>query len=129
MLVGCGGPSACVATGKVLVDGKPAEGVYLVFHTVGAPAGQPDSGTTRSDSDGSFSLVVSTPGEAVITAFWPMVTQKDGDTVEGADQLGGFYRDARRPASKATIREGETTVDPIMLTRPKPGKTRDRDRR
>ena len=128
MLVGCGGPEPCTVTGKVLVDDRPAEGVYVVFHTAGDSSGRPDSGTARSGEDGSFSLIVTRPGESKVTVFWPTVTVKDQDTIEGADRFGGAYRDPRRPVSTATIREGENVLPPISLKAPVPLKVRRRGR-
>jgi hypothetical protein len=129
MIVGCGGPSSCVVTGKVLVDNAPAEGVYVIFHTVGGTTERPDAGSARSVEDGSYSLVVSMPGDSVVTAFWPKVTVKDGETTEGPDLFGGLYRDPQQPVAKVAIHEGENDVPPISLTRPKPGKSNGRDRR
>lgn len=127
---GCGGgTSPCAVTGKVLVDGQPAEGVYVVFHTAGGTGGQHDSASARSGSDGSFSLVVSAPGESVVTAFWPTVTVKGVETIEGPDRLRGIHRDPSRPVAKATIQAGENTLPPISMTSPGPAKTRTRGRR
>ncbi len=129
MLAGCGGPEPCTVTGKVLVDDRPAEGVYVVFHTAGDTSGRSDSGSTRSGEDGSFSLVVNKGGESIVTAFWPGVTVKDQDTIEGPDRFGGAYRDPRRPAARVTIREGENALAPIALKVPSAAKARTRGRR
>ena len=126
---GCGGPRPCTVSGKVLVDNSPAEGVYICFHTAGDSPGQPDSGSARSGDDGSFSLVVTKPGEAKVTAFWPTVTVKGQDTIEGDDRLKGAYRDPRRPVSTVTIHEGENVLSPISLKDPSPGKARNHGRR
>lgn len=129
MLAGCGGgPEPCAVTGKVLVDDRPAEGVYVVFHTAGDTSGRPDSGSTRSGDDGSFSLVVSEAGESIVTAFWPSVTVKDQDTIEGPDRFGGAYRDPRRPAATVTIRAGANALEPISLKAPAAAKARGRGR-
>jgi hypothetical protein len=115
--------------GTVLVDGQPAEGVYVVFHSAGGPAGRPDSGTARSGGDGSFSLVVNAPGESVVTAFWPTVTVKGVETIEGPDRFGGAHRDTNRPVARATIREGRNDLPPIAMTGPAPARGRARGRR
>jgi hypothetical protein len=129
MIVGCGGPRPCVVTGKVLVDNAPAEGVYVIFHTVGGSTERPDSGSSRTVDDGSYSLVVSMPGDSVVTAFWPKVTVNDVETTEGPDLFGGLYRDPQQPVAKVTIREGENDIPPISLTRLKPGKSNVRGHR
>ena len=120
-IAGCGGPKPCVATGQVLVDGVPTEGVYVVFHTVGGTGGQADSGTTRSGSDGSFSLVVSAPGETTVNAFQPTVTEKEDETIEGPDVFRGLYSNPQRPVLKTTIQAGDNALPPIKLTRSPPG--------
>lgn len=126
LIAGCGGPRPCIVTGKVLVDGRPAEGVYLVFYSAAGPPGRADSGTARSGGDGSFSLAVSTPGETIVTAFWPTVTVKGVETIEGPDRFGGLYRDAARPVATATIQEGENKLPPIAMNTPARGRARTR---
>ncbi len=127
--LGCGGPTACTVTGKVLVDDQPAEGVYVVFHTVEGSTARPDTGTARSRSDGSFSLLVSEPGEATVTAFWPKVIVKDVETIEGPDRFHGVYRDPQRPVTKVAIHEGDNVLPPISLNRPAPSQELRRARR
>ncbi len=119
---GCKESSTCTASGKVLVDGQPAEGVYIVFH--GA-----DQSTTRSNSDGSFSLDINAPGDSIVTAFWPTITIKGVETIEGPDRLRGFYRDASHPATRVTIQAGQNDLPPISLTNPARGKSRANVRR
>ncbi|WP_156513200.1 hypothetical protein [Planctomyces sp. SH-PL62] len=127
--VGCGGPEPCVVSGRVLVDDRPAEGVYVVFHTAGDSTGLADSGSARSVEGGLFTAVVSTPGESKVTAFWPAVTVEGQDVVEGADRFGGVHRDPRRPVATVTIRQGENVLEPFSLASPPTGKTRGRGRR
>ncbi len=126
---GCDGPEPCVVSGRVLVDDLPAEGVYLVFRTAGDPSGLPDSGSARSVEGGSFTAVVSTPGEATVTAFWPTVTVKDQDVIEGPDRLLGVYRDPRNPAASLTVRRGANETPPIQLATPSRGRSRTSPRR
>jgi hypothetical protein len=104
-------------SGTVLVNDQPAEGVYVIFHTVGQPPGSVDSGSARTDKDGAFSLVVAEPGEAAITVFWPEVKVENGETFEGADLFGGRYRDPNRPVSKTVVHKGKTVLPPITLTK------------
>lgn len=125
---GCGGPPPCLVSGTVLVDGQPAEGVYVVIHPLGRPTTQ-DAGSARTSEDGSFSLVADAPGEASITAFRPKVKVDGDDVIEGADLFSGRYRDPQRPAAKFTVREGETTVSPIELSSRLPGKGKNPRRR
>ncbi len=120
---GCG-PRTCVVSGRVLVDDRPAEGVYLVFRTMGKDAGPQDSGTARTGEQGGFSLVVREPGEAAITAFWPSVKLVDDESVEGPDRFGGRYGDPRRPVVTATFQEGNNLLPDISLLGAKPGPSR-----
>jgi len=121
---GCGEPPLNVVSGRVLVEGEPAEGVYLVFHAGGDAR---ESGSARSGDDGAFAAVVNSPGEAAVTAFWPTATVEGQDYIEGPDRFGGAHRDTRRPVATVTVREGETALEPITL--PSPGKSRGRGRR
>lgn len=119
---GCGGSkSVCGVSGKVLVDGVPTGGIYVVFRRIGGDAGGPESGVARSDKDGTFSLGVDQPGEMAITVFWPKVTVKGEDTVEEGDLFNNVYRNPGHPVSKAQIHEGENAVPPIELIRPASG--------
>lgn len=114
--LGCGGPEPCIVTGKVLVDGEPAGGVYVVLHASGGPAGGSEVGTDRSGEDGTFSIVVDEPGDAVVTAFRPRaMTTKEGDAVDGADDFRGRYRDPQSPVAKLSVRRGANTLLPIEL--------------
>ncbi|WP_165250116.1 DUF4198 domain-containing protein [Paludisphaera soli] len=121
---GCDAPESCVVSGRVLVDDRPAEGVYVLFRTAGDATGLPDSGSARTGEDGSFTAVVSTPGEATVTAFWPKVTVMDQDVIEGPDRLLGAYRDPRIPAATLTIGRGANDAPPIKLTTPSRGRSR-----
>lgn len=118
---GCGGPTPCVVSGSVLVDGQPAEGVYVVFHALDKPSPL-DSGSARTLEDGSFSAVVDAPGESAVTVFWPGSKVQDGDLIEGADAFGGRHRDPRDPVAKLTVKEGGNSIPPIKLTSPTRGK-------
>lgn len=59
-LVGCGGPGTIPAEGTLMVDGKPLEGVVVLFKPK-TPEGKPASGTT--DADGNFVLTTEINGD------------------------------------------------------------------
>lgn len=65
-----------------------------------------------------FSLFVSEPGEAVVTAFWLPLTVQVVETIEGLDHFGGAHRDPSRPGVKATIQVGEYTLQAISMRSP-----------
>ena len=71
----------------MLVNGRPAIGVYVAFHPLGNAQGRQVS--ARTDTDGSFSLRVREPGEYAITVFWPSVAFEAGETIEGEDAFNG----------------------------------------
>src|SRR5437868_3248036 len=55
--VSCKGTRACYpVTGKVFVNGKPAEGVTIVFHPVDDPDPEPAQPSAVVQADGSFTL-------------------------------------------------------------------------
>ena len=120
---GCGGPEPCIVAGRVLVDGEPAGGVYVVFHARG------EVGSDRSGEDGTFAAVIDEPGEASVTAFRPRSrTTEDGDLVEGPDEFRGRYRDPDSPVARLSVQRGENVLPPIEL-RSVAGKSGPRPRR
>ena len=55
VVVGCGDGSSMVpATGKLMVDGKPAEGAVILFHP--EPSGTGKIGAAPVTKDGSFAI-------------------------------------------------------------------------
>jgi hypothetical protein len=117
LALGCG-DARPVVTGLVRVDGRPAEGVYVVLQEADGPG----VATDRTAADGSFSLVVEAPGEVVVNAFWPVArVTKEGDSVEEGDRLAGRYRDARNPVARLRVGDGRTALPPIELSRPPRG--------
>jgi hypothetical protein len=98
--------------GDVLVNGKPADGVYLVFH----PAEDPTvSVAVRTEEDGSFTWSLPQPGEYVVTAFWPEVIVSDEETVEGDDRFRGKYRHMGTPVTTLDIDAGMNLLEPLRL--------------
>lgn len=107
---------SCPVTGRLLVNQRPAYGVYLMFHASdGSGTGKP-SASARTDAAGAFSLRVPEPGEYAITAFWPAVTVQDGETVEGNDLFKGTNLEPQRPVAKVTIVRGDPVLPPIDLS-------------
>ncbi len=115
---GCG-PSEkpCLVSGQVVVNGRPAEGVYVVLHGPGEPEGQ-TSASTRTGRDGVFSLQVSGPGDYALTLFWPSVTVEANETIEGEDRFKGRYRDPHHRFQKVAIREGDNSLAAIKVKAP-----------
>lgn len=103
--------------GMVTVDGKPAGGLYVVFHDAGDPHADEVASSTRTQEGGHFTWTVPEPGEYVITAFWPKRIVTEEETIEGPDMLRGKYRSLKSPAATVTIQAGENELPPIALSR------------
>jgi hypothetical protein len=123
---GCNpGPTLVQVQGKILVDGKPANGAVLLFH--------PDGGTAKSVSsaqaleDGTFTLVTDTKpgilaGNYIVTLTWPDPSHKVSDRDKmmglaepGKDLLDGKYVMKDRSGIKVEIAAGATTLPPIEV--------------
>jgi hypothetical protein len=89
--------------------------VYVQFHVTG-PTGQLAPDGAKTDADGKYRVPLHSPGEYVVTAFWPRVTTVENEEIEGEDRLRGRYRNRAHPASKLTIRDGENELPAINLT-------------
>lgn len=117
-LAGCAQPDqSCSVTGRVLVNGKEAEGLYVAFHAVGDGPRQA-AGSARTGKDGSFALRVPRPGEYAVTVFWPSVLVSEGETAEGEDRFKGKYLDPQRPALKAAVQGREHSLPPVEIKFP-----------
>jgi hypothetical protein len=103
------------AKGKVTVNGKAAEGVYVQFHGVG-PIGRLTPDGAKTEADGTYLVPLHSPGEYRVTAFWPKVTIVEGEEIEGDDRFGGVYRNVNNPVTKVTIHEGANNLSAINLT-------------
>jgi hypothetical protein len=113
VMLGCSEPSPCIVTGSVLVNNRPAGGVYVALHSAEGET----VGAGRSSEDGTFRLTVKTEGEYPITCFFPSVTKSGEDTVEGDDQFKGRYRNPQLPVANAAVKTGDNVLPPIQLMR------------
>ncbi len=117
-LLGCSQePQVPLIEGTVTVEGKPASGLYVVFHEAGDPNAQEVASSTRTEDGGHFTWTVPKPGQYVITAFWPKRIVTEEETIEGPDMLRGKYRTLNHPAATVTIEAGENKLSPIELSR------------
>ena len=125
--LGCAGDGLHPAEGKVVRDGKGAEGAVVTFHPKDG-----DPVTSRRPSavvaaDGSFALTTGTrqgapAGDYVVTVVWPgdPPANKKGkalstDTTEPdrPDRLGGRYADPKTSELRATVRAGRNRLTPF----------------
>ncbi|WP_422929739.1 hypothetical protein [Singulisphaera sp. PoT] len=122
---GCGGPGEAgprvyPVSGKVLIDGKPADKARISFHASGAAVG-PSTPYAVSGQDGSFRPTTilaedgAPAGEYSLSVIWPAVTVDHGEEVDGPDRLRGAYNNPQTSGLKATIKEGANELPPLEL--------------
>jgi hypothetical protein len=118
-------------TGKVFVDGQPADGAQVVLHPVNDAGPQSLRPSAKVGPDGTFTLNtfnaetrVATPGapagEYVVTVTWlPPNLREILDKQQDAhlpDKLQGRYAQAgSSPLPRAVVQEGPTELPPIEL--------------
>jgi hypothetical protein len=121
LVAGCageGGVPLHPASGRVLVDGQPAEGVQVRLR----PADRPDDldalrPFAETAEDGTFELGTHEKGDGVpvgpykATLYWP-------DRLPGLpgvkDRLGGKYDEAAESPFSVTIGAGENLLEPFL---------------
>lgn len=113
--LGCGekGPALNPVTGKVTVDGQPADGVVLLFHGANVVS------TATSDASGAFSVITSAEpgmpaGSFKVTASWPEVVEASagagmGETPDAPDRLKSKY--LVRDQSKISVEVTDATTE------------------
>jgi hypothetical protein len=107
----------CPVSGNVLVNGRPAGGVYVVFHAI-ENVDRQQTAATKTHEDGSYVVRVHGPGEFAVTVFWPEVTVNEGEVIEGEDRFARRHQNPQQPVLKVMIQEGENALPPISLTNP-----------
>jgi hypothetical protein len=131
-LAGCGSDRLALydVTGKVLVDGQPAEGAIIIFYPVDAseqlaalrPAG-------KATASGDFELTTYEPadgapaGQFKVLVKWPSPTPnadprdaRPGAANKGPDRLKGKYYNIDSTPLAATIEEQSNELAPFELT-------------
>lgn len=129
VVAGCsgrGGAPLYPASGRVLVDGRPAAGVEVRLH----PADRPDDldatvPFAATDGDGEFHLGTKTRGDgAPAGRYRATLTWPDGPPGPSPrqDRLGGRYRDSNSGA-EVTIAAGANAIPPLEArTAPRPAR-------
>lgn len=127
LLAGCGGgPELIQVKGKVTVDGEPAGGAVLLFHST--LEGQTSVSSATAMEDGTFTITTNTqPGIPVgtytVTASWPDPEHKPSDTEimmgtaePGKDLLKGRYILREKSELSTTVDSSTIDLPPFELT-------------
>jgi hypothetical protein len=103
--------------GSVLVNGKPAQGVTIIFSLQDDPGPEPTCPTAGTRADGSFELNTWLPKERVlktgapagtyiVTCFWlPPELANVGAGQTAPDKLHGKYIDSKKSKLRAEVPE------------------------
>jgi hypothetical protein len=117
--------------GQVFADGKPAEGVMIVFHSLDASDPQPVQPSAIVQADGSFvlrSYLVqqrdlregAPAGSYRVTCTWyPPDLGKYLGAEKLPDKLAGRYADPKTSGLQAEVAERPTELPPFRLEMPK----------
>lgn len=112
-------------TGKVMVDGKPAEGASVMFFP--APPGEPTTiAAGVVDGAGQFTLVTNlepgiNPGKYNVTVIWPEPSPKESKTFsmskrDPPDLLKSKYADPKKTTLSAEVTTSTTEIPPFELS-------------
>jgi hypothetical protein len=116
----CGGegPKLHPVTGKLFHDKSPAEGATVVFHLKdGPPAAPKPSG--KVGADGTFTLTThphgdgAPAGEYVVVVTWLPADARGRENVK--NKLPDQYASPDRSPLRATVKDGPTDLDPIVI--------------
>jgi hypothetical protein len=117
LLSGCGGDGKIArypVAGTVLVDGKPAEGVVIVFCPVsGTDEFMKERPFGTTDAEGKFTLMTFDPDDGAPAGDYKVLAQlPKGD----ADLLKGRYFKLNDAKLTATVETGTNELPPFTLT-------------
>lgn len=126
----CGGGKKFVPVrGRVMVNGKPAAGVSIVFNLVDDPDAKPIQPNAIVAEDGTYELKSyiiqdrqtkdgAPPGKYRVSCVWyPPDLQKYLNAGAALpDRLHGKYADAQKSGLTADVGDGPTEVPPFELT-------------
>lgn len=116
-------PPAIPVTGKVFVDGSPADRAVVGFYSALPLQSRTPLATAISEADGTYrpSTYASgdgvPPGDYVVTVAWPRYVEFDGQQIASDDRLQGKYADPAKSTLRATIDGASAEIPPIELTR------------
>jgi hypothetical protein len=110
-------------TGKVLVNGQPAAGAFVMFIP---EAGGSTPSTGIAGADGTFTLATGSgkgvpAGKYVVTVTVPDPKKKVSDAQkmmgmdDAPDLLGGRYATREKSTLRAEVKPGENKLDPFDI--------------
>lgn len=110
-------------SGKVLVNGQPAEHAQISLHPVRATPKREREiiPNAVAQADGTFNVGTysgsdgAPVGEYAITVIWPTVTQEGGEETFGPDRLKGLYRLPDNPLPKFTVQDRDNEIPTIDI--------------
>lgn len=126
LLMGCAEKSQLLQiTGKITVDGKPANGASVLYFPQGGDL--EDVAAGAADTNGVYALVSNlqpgvAPGKYKITVTWPAPAKAGGkssvmgDIKDPPDLLKGRYADPNRTPLSADITASTGELPPLVLT-------------
>ena len=117
------GPVPHPVHGKVMYRGQPAKGFRVVFYPLGEQGKRKFAPSAISDEKGEFRLCSYHPddgaptGEYAVTFQWPQAvkTIDENELPQEVDRLQDRYSNPKTSRFKATVREGDNTLDPFVL--------------
>jgi hypothetical protein len=116
LVVGCAKDDGRIdvypVTGKVLVNGAPAEGAQVVFYPVAEELRKPGMPIPEAvtDANGQFILRSYDPNDGA-----PADADPAAGTYNPKDRLGGRYLDPKKSGLSVTIEEGGAELPPFEL--------------
>lgn len=112
-------------TGKLLVQGKPAEGARVTFFRTDESANRPGMAIPSGevDSSGVYHLQAYKPGDGApvgdyrvaVTWLEPVPAGVNAETITRQDRLGGRYSDPSKSKLTAKVESGGGEIPPFDL--------------
>ena len=114
-------PPTFTVTGKVTIDGKPAEKATVVFHPVGKSGADAVKSRGQVGADGTFTLTTysgndgAPAGDYVVTVqLWAAGVRSDESP---SNRLNPKFATPETSGLSATVLAGPTTLETIALRR------------
>jgi hypothetical protein len=108
--------------GKVLYNGKPAAGAFVVFHPLSPSGADVPRPRAHAAEDGTYHLTThltndgAPAGEYAVTVTWPGPPPKGADREdEGPDRLQGRYANPKTSGLRADVKDGGNEIPPFTL--------------